>query len=85
MMPNQAMKEKQEVMATTIEVEAEKILKEEVVTITIVKEEATISNHQAEKEVEIILGLLAMEEEVVIFTTVEPISTASTVESMDTK
>ena len=85
MMPNQAMKEKQEVMATTIEVEAEKILKEEVITITTVKEEATISDHQAEKEVEIILGLLAMEEEVVIFTTVEPISTASTVESMDTK
>ena len=51
-----------------LETEAEKILEEEVVATINIKEEVTISDHQAKEEVEIILGLLAKEEEEVIFT-----------------
>ena len=75
MMPNQAMIENEEVVATTIEVEAEaeKVSEEEVMVIILIKEEAIILDHEVK------------EEEEATTTKKEPISIASTVESMDTE
>ena len=73
MMSNQAMIEKEEVVAITIKAEAKEVLEKEVVVIILIKEEAIISDHQVEEE----------EEETI--TKKEPILIASTVESMDTE
>ena len=56
------MMEKEEFVATTIEVEVEEISEEEVMETISIKKRAIILDHLIMKEVEIILSLLAKEE-----------------------